>query len=138
MLDTDERDREHQETALYDTSPINYPIRRLLLLIALVAVTFLGISTTHANQVTLAWNPSSGPAVGYRVYYGQQSGRYSFITPTAPSLITTTTYTVPPLPAGTYYFAVTAFDNAGNESGFSNEVSVTFSATLVEVYDIGD
>jgi hypothetical protein len=89
---------------------------------------FLSIPTAQAGEVTLAWDASSGPVAGYRVYYGQQSGNYTSTTPTAPSLITTTIHTTPDLPAGTYYFAVKAFDSAGNESGFSNEVSTTVSA----------
>jgi PKD repeat protein len=67
---------------------------------------------------------------GYRVYYGQVSGSYATVKPDAPSLISGTTYTTPDLPAGTYYFAVKAFDSAGNSSGYSNQVSTTITATV--------
>jgi hypothetical protein len=33
-----------------------------------------------------------------------------------------TRYEVPYLPPGTYYYAVTAYDLAGNESAFSDEI----------------
>ena len=35
------------------------------------------------------------------------------------------TYTLTNLGAGTYYIAASAYDNSGNESGYSNEVSAT-------------
>lgn len=48
------------------------------------------------------------------------SGNYT----TVIDVMNTTTYTIKNLPEGfTYYFAVTAYDINGNESGFSNEVS---------------
>jgi len=34
-------------------------------------------------------------------------------------------YTIQDLPAGTYYFAITAYDPAGNETGFSEERTIT-------------
>ena len=67
----------------------------------------------------------------YRIYYGQSSRNYNK-TITLP--ITSTlcrregdagvcSYTVSGLGAGLYYFAVTACDTDGHESGYSNEVS---------------
>ncbi|MEI2782781.1 MAG: PKD domain-containing protein [Candidatus Competibacter sp.] len=82
----------------------------------------------RAGTVNLAWNASSGSVAGYRVYYGQTSGSYTSTAPTAPSLIGGTSYTTPDLPAGTYYFAVKAFDSAGNSSGYSNEVVKAITA----------
>lgn len=60
---------------------------------------------------------------GYRVYYGTQSGQYSQARGAGLST-TTTSYTVNNLIVGrTYYFAVTAYDSAGNESDYSSEVA---------------
>lgn len=75
----------------------------------------------YAADVSLAWDASeSADVVGYRVHYGNSSGSYgSFHT-----VGNQTTYTVTNLSEGTYYFAVTAFDSEGNESTYSNEVSV--------------
>jgi len=67
----------------------------------------------------------------YRIYYGQSSRNYNK-TITLP--ITSTlcqskgnaevcSYTVSGLGAGVYYFAVTACNAAGKESGYSNEMS---------------
>jgi hypothetical protein len=73
-----------------------------------------------AADVSLAWDASVTPEVtGYKVYYGNSSGVYG----TPITIGNQTSYTVTGLTAGTYYFAVTAFDASGNESDFSNEVS---------------
>jgi hypothetical protein len=77
-----------------------------------------------AGDVSLAWNPSTSPGVtGYKIYYGASSGSYGTPIP----IPNQTTYIVTGLPDGTYYFAVTAFDASGNESGYSNEVTVIIS-----------
>ncbi|HXF93269.1 MAG TPA: fibronectin type III domain-containing protein [Nitrospiraceae bacterium] len=71
---------------------------------------------------TLAWDPVNDPTVqGYNVYYGTSSRRYQ----TYANAGLNTTYTVANLqPGTTYYFAVTAYNSAG-ESGYSDEVSAT-------------
>ncbi len=78
-----------------------------------------------AGQVHLAWDAVSSPSLaGYRLYYGQTSGTY----PTYIDVGLQTTATVTGLTAGqTYYFVVTAYDTAGDESGPSNTVTVTMS-----------
>jgi len=83
---------------------------------------------TNNNSATLAWDPIvAGGLSGYRVYYGTAPGTY--LQPLGQSLPAgnVTTYTVTGLSRGTrYYFAVTAVDAAGNESGFSQEVFKEF------------
>lgn len=76
---------------------------------------------SDAGSVNLSWHPNAELDLqGYNVYYGTQSRSYG-----------------PPVPVGdanqheiqglekgeTYYFAVSAIDNAGNESGYSSETS---------------
>ena len=62
---------------------------------------------------------------GYRVYYGTSSRSYSQALGSG-AFVATGTYVVNGLESGrTYYFAVTAIDTAGGESGFSNEASKT-------------
>jgi imidazole glycerol phosphate synthase subunit HisF len=71
-------------------------------------------------EVTLEWDHSVSESVtGYRIYYGQESRQYSNHEVTEYA----TTHTIQDLGAGTWYFTTTAIDAAGNESGFSNEVS---------------
>jgi hypothetical protein len=73
-----------------------------------------------AADVQLAWDASTSPnIVGYRVYIGNSSGNYNPFIPIGNQ----TTYTATGLANGTWYFAVTAVNGDGLDSGFSNEVS---------------
>ncbi len=84
----------------------------------------------YAGDVALEWDPNTETDLaGYKIYFGTASRTYS--TPIAIGL--QSTYTVTGLPAGTYYFAVTAFNRDGLESAFSNEVSTTVSGTGTSV-----
>ncbi len=56
---------------------------------------------------------------GYRVHYGTTSGSY----PDHVDVGNVTTYSIVSLPAGTYYFVVTASNTAGVESVNSNQVT---------------
>ena len=77
------------------------------------------------GAVHLEWNPVPEQNVnGYRVYYGTASRIY--LQPFGQGLVSTaTTYTVAGL-AGQrrYFFAVTATNTLGKESGFSDEIFV--------------
>ena len=85
---------------------------------------FTTASATPVNIAGLAWDAVSDPNLsGYRVYYGTASGTYLQSLGQGLDVGNVPTYTVTGLNSGTrYYFAVTAFGTAGNESGFSNEV----------------
>lgn len=76
---------------------------------------------TFAASITVSWQANSEPDIaGYNIYYGMTSRQYG-----------------PPIPVGkitshvvdnlsedtTYYFALTAVDTSGNESGYSPETS---------------
>ena len=77
----------------------------------------------YADDVSLEWNHSiSTDVVGYKVYYGTESRTYGVPV----EIGYQDTFTVSGLSGETeYFFAVTAFDEAWNESIFSNEVSTT-------------
>ncbi|HTX22246.1 MAG TPA: fibronectin type III domain-containing protein [Candidatus Aquilonibacter sp.] len=81
-----------------------------------------------AASVSLAWNPSSDTnVVGYNVYYGTTSGDYTGKVQAG----NVSAITISNLTCGTtYYFAATAFDSAGNESGFSNEAQFIVPGVL--------
>jgi hypothetical protein len=76
------------------------------------------------GSVILTWTANrESDLAGYKVYVGTASGTYSF--PGSAFVIgKVTSYTVSNLPMGqTYFFAISAYDSAGNESLFSAEVS---------------
>lgn len=75
-----------------------------------------------AAVVRISWNPNTESDLeGYQVYSGTAPGSYSHVI----NVGRTTTIDVSGLEAGpTYYFAVTAYDFSGNESGYSAEQSV--------------
>jgi hypothetical protein len=93
-------------------------------LAATKAVTVGIISSTTPQSANLTWDlGTEGNLAGYKVYVGTASGTYGY--PGSPfALGKVNTYTVNNLPIGqTYFFAVSAYDTAGNESALSAEVS---------------
>ncbi len=90
--------------------------------------------TAVAGTVTLAWdapttNTDGTPLTdlaGYKIYYGPTSGSYT----NTLDVGNVTTSVVNNLTDGlTYYFTVSAYNSAGVESSFSNEVSKTLPST---------
>lgn len=82
-------------------------------------------ATGSTGTATLSWAAPASSVTGYRVYYGTNSRSYSQALGSG-AFVATSTYVVTGLQAArTYYFAVTAIDAAGSESGFSNEASKT-------------
>ncbi len=77
------------------------------------------------GTVVLTWDANTeADLAGYRVYYGTSSRNYTQVIDVGK----VTSYTLNQLQENQpYFFAVTAYDTAGNESGYSNEVSVIFN-----------
>lgn len=122
-------------------------VRRYIILLSLLVVFATGCGSGGAtgsssltippsgsdsnNTATLSWGTPStysngDPLVdlsGYRVYYGTEPGNYS----NSLDVGDTNTYTITDLDSGkTYYFAVTAYNSASQESDFSDEVTKSF------------
>ena len=81
----------------------------------------LAITAPASTKATLTWNGNTeSDLAGYKVYTGTSSGAYG--PPVDVGKVTT--FDVINLQSGkTYYFAVTAYDKSGNESGNSNEAN---------------
>ena len=79
-----------------------------------------GGGSQEKGAVALEWDPNTEPDLsGYKLYYGLGSGSYTKMVDVGNQ----TNYTVGNLDAGkTYYFAVTAYNTSGYQSGYSNEV----------------
>jgi hypothetical protein len=81
----------------------------------------LALTAPQSGTATLTWEPNGeADLAGYKVYIGSAPGSYL----PATDIGNTTTHKVVVLPGKTYYFAVTAYNTAG-ESGYSNETSKT-------------
>ncbi|MHC1696771.1 MAG: hypothetical protein AB9919_01645 [Geobacteraceae bacterium] len=87
----------------------------------IVIVLFSSVLSAYSAQSILTWDAvSDSSVVGYKLHYGKVPGVYTNSVDTG----IMTSSTVNDLTEGeTYYFASTAYDSAGNQSGYSNEVS---------------
>ena len=106
-------------------------MKKLLVTLA-VLVLLQGVSFAQMPPpVGLQWDPNSETDLaGYYIYEAQMSdgqviGTYMV---SVPAPLTDFTFVDPHID-GQYYWKITAFDTAGNESGFSNEVTADFNVT---------
>jgi hypothetical protein len=100
---------------------LTWVVMRIVVLAACI------VPSEISHALTLAWDAVQDPSVaGYRLYYGVNSGVYTQKTDVGGA----TTASVSDLIGGlSYYFAVTAYDTNGYESGFSSEIQYTAPAT---------
>jgi hypothetical protein len=81
----------------------------------------LALTAPQSTLAVLSWDPNTeSDLAGYKVYVGTASQSYG--PPTDVGKVTSFKV-INLLPGKTYYFAVTAYDTSGNESGYSNEGS---------------
>lgn len=88
-----------------------------------VALTIAAATQPTTGTVTLSWNANSeSDLAGYKVYRATSSGGYG--APIATLTAGTNQYVSSGLAKGfTYFFVITAYDQAGNESSYSSETS---------------
>lgn len=100
-------------------------VRRHSLWLVLCLLGIINPKCSFAADVTLAWDANTETNLtGYKVYYGTTPGTYSNSVPVGLQ----SSYTVSGLQPGTWYFAVTAL-NAAGESAYSNQVSRVVDTT---------
>lgn len=82
----------------------------------------IGAAISYAAQVTLEWDANSEPNLsGYNIYYGKSTRDYDMTSDVG----NWTSVTIADLEDNeTYYFAVTAYNTDGDESGYSSEVCI--------------
>ncbi len=88
-----------------------------------IPITLILAPPTLPSSALLQWSPNVEPDIaGYKVYQGTKPGGYGSPVDVGP----VTSHSVENLqPGTTYYFSVTAYDTALNESGFAPEVSIS-------------
>jgi len=104
-----------------------------IILFLTINVTGCGSSSSEQQSyldpgaVIISWLPpltnedgsTLNDLAGFNVHYGQQSGIYSSLVNVGPYAICE----IRGLTNGEWYFAVTAYDTSGNQSGFSEEIN---------------
>lgn len=90
--------------------------------IMLIVIIMLLPAIAFAATIQVNWNPNTEPDLaGYRIYHGTESGQYG--EPVDVGNVTEHQLTITPEYGATYYFALTAYDTSGNESGYSDEAT---------------
>jgi fibronectin type 3 domain-containing protein len=90
-------------------------------LIAILAL--LASGSAFAATTNLAWDANTeADLAGYKIYRSTTPGGPYTLSQTLGRVTTCVETTTVD---GTYYWVATAYDNAGNESGYSNQVSKT-------------
>ncbi|MBU1102670.1 fibronectin type III domain-containing protein [Patescibacteria group bacterium] len=111
---------------------------RILIVLVVLFISLFYTNSAFAGSVTLAWDPNTEPDIaGYKIYYGTSTrtgtdpgvcglcGYATFV-----DVGNVTLRTIDNLTNGqTYYFSATAYNTAGLESAFSNEVFKYVSMT---------
>jgi len=82
-------------------------------------------NTPGKHSVVLSWTASTSSGVQYNLYRGSSSGVCAGTPTPYITGISTTTITDFGVPAGTYYYAVSAYTATGGESACSSEVQVS-------------
>ena len=93
-----------------------------------LTVVLLSLAPIVMHGATLNWTPSTDSAVaGFKIYYGPSSRGYT----NSLAVGKINSITISGLVAkATYYLVITAFDKAGHESPFSDEISFTVPAPV--------
>ena len=106
----------------------------IVIVIVLLSAGIL-IALPYQPKTTLTWEPpmtniDGSPLTdlsGYKVYWGAVSGTYTGVKDVLNVTTVNIAQTMAITPKGNDCFVVTAYDVAGNESDYSNEVCATFS-----------
>jgi len=101
----------------------------VLAILGLLQGVTLGQAQETYNPVGLEWDANTeADLAGYRVYEKTAVGTYGELG-VCTAVTTELAFTAAtPHPDGAYSWVITAYDDAGNESGYSNEVSAVFDS----------
>jgi bacillopeptidase F len=100
------------------------------LILVYLAISLLCSSNLYAASLELSWSPNSDSDLAtYSIYKANSSGAYTKGQPLATVGKSVLIYTIPNVVDGNYYFVLTAIDDSGNESDFSNEIYMKVDLT---------
>lgn len=103
-------------------------MKKILAILAIVILVFSVGMAQAASNITFEWDANSeSDLAGYRLYQSQTSGNYISV-PVMTIPAGTETAVLSDIPDGTYFWVLTAYDVAGNESGYSNEVTASLDS----------
>lgn len=106
-------------------------MKKILLLVILLIV--LPLFCWANTTINFVWNANQEEDLdGYHLYQSNKSGVYDIDKNKAVAVIPAGTEycTLNDVPDGTWFWVLTAFDKVGNESGKSNEVTLTIDTTI--------
>jgi hypothetical protein len=113
-------------------------MKKILIILTVLFMTVLFMTAVPAisfadTNVTLSWSANTeNDMAGYRVYRGNQAGGpYTQVgsdVACGPNETACCELVDMGVPDGTYFWVATAYDVAGNESGYSNEVTDTLDS----------
>jgi hypothetical protein len=90
----------------------------------MVVILVLYTQFAYATGVRISWQENTESNVaGYKVYYGNASRNYDNVIDVGD----VTAVEIGDLENTTYYFAITAYDDAGGESDYSEEIVATLA-----------
>lgn len=90
----------------------------------------LGMAQSGVPQAVLSWNPNPEPnIVGYRLYKTVQPGSFGPPEQVLPLVTTVKVFLPSARCTVTYYFAISAVNNEGQESSLSEPVQKTIVGT---------
>lgn len=101
-------------------------MQKFLISLYLAATLFCFTNLAQALDLKLTWNPNiESDLAGYRIYHGAaKGGPYTKVGELTPIPSPSFAWPIPAGTEGMQYFVVTAYDQAGNESSYSNEASL--------------
>jgi hypothetical protein len=107
---------------------MNNFIIKFAIMLLMDFILFSQHSFGYEQSVILKWDQNEEPnVVGYKLFYGNSSRNYNI----ALDVGNQTEYIVKNLsPGKAYFFAIKAYNNCGNESDFSNEISITIDTSI--------
>lgn len=107
-------------------------MKKLAMFVGVLLVCFTFCSSLFAATVNFSWNANTDDTVGYKLYQATTSSNFTKGIGIVANVsgITTTTYSLTISTDGTYYWRLTAYDAAGNESDFSDSVTTTIDSKI--------